>query len=151
MDKDGVALPEFSHDQIAMEERPKDSSAVSMGSQELPQAEDDFEDAEGARLLSNTDEPQYASKSPPRRSKVRRVSNSQPPSKKKPLSRISPAWAAVFFVSSVLCFLVAPSYLPELYHHHSGMVPNRDVRLSNGTHEFRKTVLMVSIDGLRSA
>jgi hypothetical protein len=53
---------------------------------------------------------------------------------------------AVIFLSFCFgLFIVVPAFIPDSRQRHK----QDDVIMSNGTHEYRKTVLMVSIDGLR--
>ena len=65
------------------------------------------------------------------------------------LQRNSMILGLTFLAVAFVVLLVIPAFLPQRSHHNVGMPVGHDVRLSNGTHTFRKTVLMVSIDGLR--
>lgn len=130
------------------------SPESNLDSQKLSEMEgqdmDDFEEAEGARLLSSNAGP-LSIQSGRSQMSLNTMKNASLSSASRQTVLPSISWfkAFVLFATLVLIFLVAPAYWPELYHHHAGMTSNRDARLWNGTHEFRRTVLMVSIDGLR--
>lgn len=116
-------------------------------------ADEENDNAEGARLLSNgtrsTGSDGSFNSKPARRRRRRssqvRGENASPHT----LPRRTAIIASIFLATTAIIFLVIPAFIPETTHHYTGMTPQHDVRYSNGTHQFRKTVLMVSIDGLR--
>ena len=106
------------------------------------------DDAEGTSLLTSSSHPTRTTPEGTARPRRRR-NNRIDKAKAATTARSSLACAGIFSLASALIFIVFPAFLPETTHHHTGMLPQHDVRFSNGTHQFRKTVLMVSIDGLR--
>ena len=109
--------------------------------------ETDGDEVEGRGLLSPSSRP--ARTKSQRTARARRRRTNRVDEAAVTAARSSLACAGIFVVASALIFIVFPAFLPETTHHHTGMLPQHDVRFSNGTHQFRKTVLMVSIDGLR--
>ena len=110
-----------------------------------PEDDDDIAVAEGQRLLSTAQNralPSSGKTRPASSVRARRANATSP-------SRTSIIIGILFFIFSIFAFLVIPAFLPQTSHHYTGMPVAHDVRLSNGTHQYRKTVLMVSIDGLR--
>lgn len=106
------------------------------------------DDVEGKSLLASPSSRPARTKSK-RTARSRRRTNRADKEAAATAARSSLACAGIFVIASALLFIVFPAFLPQTTHHHTGMTPQHDVRFSNGTHQFRKTVLMVSIDGLR--
>ncbi len=111
--------------------------------------EDDIAVAEGKSLLPQSGhemktigEPGFKRR-PNRRRRRRRMDMATG------IPRNSKILGLTFLAIAFVVFLVIPAFLPQKSHHNVGMPVGHDVRLSNGTHTFRKTVLMVSIDGFR--
>jgi hypothetical protein len=107
------------------------------------------DDVEGTSLLTSSSRSTETNPERTARSRRRRNRRDKAGPGAATAARNSLACAGIFFLASALIFIVFPAFLPETTHHHTGMPPQHDVRFSNGTHQFRKTVLLVSIDGLR--
>lgn len=154
MARGAIALPAYrKSDAEADAFEPKTANAEDHVPAEL-EYDDSGADAEGARLLSSsssTSEQRNSKRSSS--SRRRRVPRGADGNADKALSRRSAVWAGAFIAASAFVFLVVPAFLPNNAHlYDSG--PSRpadwkDGIASNGTHDFRKTVLMLSIDGLR--
>lgn len=126
-------------------------SGEQLNDERLTAAELEYEaagdNAEGAHLLSSSSGSLENNGNP--RVRRRRQQSSRSDNTTTTVSRSTLTFAGGFIAVTALIFLIIPAFIPETTHHYTGMTPQHDVRYSNGTHQFRKTVLMVSIDGLR--
>lgn len=121
--------------------------------------DNDYDDSrEGTRLLSSSADTTDRESLPRRVKRRRRMPRPMPDESLSTKARSSAKWAIAFVAASALVFLVIPAFMPSSSHLYdggkSGGGRKQDFStgvMSNGTHDFKRTVIMISIDGLRCA